>query len=116
MHKGCENTDGYNCQNVGKKLVFLDTSNIKAFSHFIRHRRCPLPPFEGNLYTLLGKVHLIILPCMIASLKCQQIPIFNILSFLESLDILTTLNTIRISEISQCPIVGVLSTDLSSRS
>ena len=42
MHKGCENTDGYNCQNVGKKLVFLDTSNIKAFSHFIRHRRCPL--------------------------------------------------------------------------
>ena len=55
IHKGCENTDGYNCQNVGKKLVFLDTSNIKAFSHFIRHRRCPLPPFEGNLYTLLGK-------------------------------------------------------------
>ena len=108
MHKGCENTDGYNCQNVGKKLVFLDTSNIKAFSHFIRHRRCPLPPFWE-------KVHLIILPCMIASLKCQQIPIFNFLSFLESLDILTTLNTIRISEISQCPIVGVLSTDLSSR-
>ena len=33
--KGCEITDGYNCQKEGKILEYFDSSNRKVFLHFI---------------------------------------------------------------------------------
>ena len=98
------------------KIWFIDIGPCKRFDIF---QLCPLLPFEGKrwaqLFCYACFFVVVISISMLARLKCQKIHMFHNLAFLESFDTLTTLNTIKISGISQYPIVGVLSTDVSSR-